>query len=331
MKKIRIIPIICIILLLSGCSGNAEREVSFTAMDTVMTLRACGTGKDEALAEAKSEIERLDDELDALNPASPIARLNGNGSGTVSPDGARVISAALDVSVRTDGAFDITIAPVMELWDFPGGGTVPDDGDIAAALEKVSYRNIRMEGEYVELAEGSRIDLGGIAKGYAGDVFRAVMEKHGVRSAMAYLGGNVILVGAKPDGSLWRVAVQDPLDESGRIGVISAGICSIVTSGGYQRYFESGGRTYHHIIDPETGRSADSGLISVTVISSGGVEADGLSTALFVMGEEKALELWRESDDFEMILVTEDRRVLVTGGIEFEEQDGGYAYETVER
>ena len=313
MKKCGIISVLfAIMLVFTGCGADKAQERTFTSMDTIMVLRAYGSGAAEAIETAEREIESLDRDLDALDVDSCIGRLNADGIETVTDDALYIIDKALEIGDLTDEAFDITIAPVMELWDFENGGTVPSESDIASALDKVNYKNIGIAGNNIELQSGMKIDLGGIAKGYAGDKFREVMANCEVESAMAYLGGNVALVGVKPDGTLWRVAIQDPQNENERLGVISAHDCSIVTSGGYQRYFECDGKRYHHIIDPKTGYSADSGLTSVTVISDDGTRADGLSTALFVMGEEKALELWRKNDDFELVLVTEDGRVLVT-------------------
>ena len=185
----------------------------------------------------------------------------------------------------------------------------------------------------------TEIDLGGIAKGYASDKLEAIFEEHQVEHGMVELGGNILLIGSKPDGTAWRLGVQDPAkpNEAAYAAIVQLEDAFAVTSGSYQRYFEQDGKTYHHIIDPATGRPADSGLTSVTVVtdrgSGSGTMCDALSTALFVMGEEQALEFWRGSDyAFELILVTEDGRVVVTKGLEealMETKESGYTYEIV--
>lgn len=161
------------------------------------------------------------------------------------------------------------------------------------------------------------------------------MKEEGVESALIWLGGNISAIGNKPDGNPWKIAVENPLDTNDYVGLLEVSDCSVITSGGYQRYFDQDGKRYHHIIDPATGYPSDSGLLSVTIISENGTKADALSTALFVMGYERAVELWRQSDDFEVIFVTEDGKVIATEGIAdqftFEGKDNDFAYETVTR
>ena len=164
--------------------------------------------------------------------------------------------------------------------------------------------------------DGMQIDFGGIAKGYTSarimDIFRAC----GIKSGLVNLGGNVQALGTKKDGSSWRVAVQDPQDTDQYLGVLSIQDKAVITSGGYERYFEQDGRTYHHIIDPKTGYPVENGVISVSIVTADGTLADGLSTSVFIMGKEAATEYWRNhSDEFDMILMTDDREIYVTEGI----------------
>ena len=164
--------------------------------------------------------------------------------------------------------------------------------------------------------DGVQIDLGGIAKGYTSSRIMDIYREKGVTSGLVNLGGNAQVFGTKPDGSLWRVAVQSPDSEDEYLGVLEAKDKAIITSGGYERYFEKDGVTYHHIIDPATGYPAENGLISVTIVSTDGTLADGLSTSLFVMGKDKAVDYWKaHSDEFDMILLTDDEKLYVSEGI----------------
>ena len=165
------------------------------------------------------------------------------------------------------------------------------------------------------LPDGVEIDLGSVAKGYTGDVLAGLLKAYGVESALLDLGGNIQTIGVKPDGTPWRIGVQDP-EGDGYIGVVSVSGKAVVTSGGYERYFERDGARYWHIIDPATGTPARSGLASVTVVGDAGVVCDALSTALFVMGLDGALEHWREYRDFEAVLIADDGSVTVTAGLE---------------
>ena len=192
------------------------------------------------------------------------------------------------------------------------------------------------DGWTVTLLDGAQLDLGGIAKGYAADLLRAQLEKEGVTSATLDLGGDVFVMGRKTDGSDWRIAVKDPADTESYLGVVSAADKFVVTSGVYERYFEENGVRYHHILDPKTGCPAESGLVSVTVLCENGAWADALSTACFVLGPDGALalrdDLADQGTDFELILVTDDGRVLYTDGLAdaFTPNDeSGYTYEAL--
>ena len=200
--------------------------------------------------------------------------------------------------------------------------------------------HVHLSGGSARLDPGTMIDLGGIAKGYTADRVAEIFQEHAVPRGKVELGGNILVIGDKPDGTAWRVGVQDPKhpDEAdGLVCVLNLTDAFAVTSGSYQRYFEQDGKRYHHIIDPATGCPADSGLTSVTVVADSargnGTMCDALSTALFVMGEDKALDFWRSGVyDFQLVLVTEDGRVVVTEGLKdgfVEMEESGYTYEFV--
>ena len=328
--------IVAMLSLLSGCSsGNvASTSEEFFAMDTFMRVTVYGDRSEEMAEEAKNEIERID-ELLSISGDSEIADINAHGGGRASPETRDILERAIEIGRWTDGAFDITLYPVVDAWGFFSGEyRIPDNEEIKELLLHTGIENINIneDNSVVFAQQGMGIDLGGIGKGYAGQRVHDILAENGVSSALMELGGNICLLGTKPDGSLWRVAIMSPFDTSDRVGVIEAKDVSIVTSGGYQRYFEEDGTTYHHIIDPSTGFPADSGLMSVTIVCSDGLLADALSTALFVMGEDEACRFWRENGGFEMLLVTDDGRIVVSSGIEdsFQPEDG-YTTEVVSR
>ena len=315
-----IAPLLLATLLLTGCGAAKEQPSAelnsseLFAMDTYMTLQIYG-GED-LLHQGEALILEMEARLSVTDAASEIAVLNRDGRGPVSPDTAALLSAALELCRRTDGALDLSVYPVVRAWGFTTGDyRVPEQEELDALLERVDYTKIRLEDGFVSLTDGMEIDLGSVAKGCASSRVTQLWRENGVTSALLNLGGNVHALGAKPDGSPWRVAIQDPFG-NGNVGVLEITDKAVVTSGGYERYFEQDGETYWHIIDPATGRPARSGLTSVTVIGEDGLVCDALSTSLFVMGLDKAARLWAESEDFEAVFVTEDGRIHITQGLE---------------
>ena len=328
---------------LTACGGTAAQEmqsIQVFAMDTVMGLRACGGETEAALAAAEDEIYRLDEALSRTREDSLVSVLNQNGAAQdLSAAEQALLSEALTFRDATGGAFDITIAPVMDAWGFTTEERhVPAPDALAAAMALVDSEELSVDTEAsaASLARaGMEVDLGAVAKGFAAREAEAAIRDAGGTSAMLDLGGNVTVIGAKEDGSPWRVAVKDPRDTGSYLCVLALTDVTLSTSGGYERYFEEDGVRYHHIIDPETGYPADSGLLSVTVVSADHLLADALSTALFVAGPEEALDFWRSRDDFELVLCTGQGELLVTEGLEdvftFAGADRGYTYEIARR
>ena len=294
-------------------------------MDTYMTLTCYGENAEQALDAAEAEIRRLDALLSAGSPDSEISRLNRDGDGPLSEDTAALIGAALSAYEDTGGAFDITILPLMELWGFPSGVLhVPSDDELQEALAVTGSDRISVSGDVLSMEEGTKIDLGGIAKGYASGRLMDIFRTFGVEHAIVSLGGNVQCLGAKPDGTRWRCGIRAPgadvlgADSDGLAGVLTVQDKAVITSGSYERRLtdEVTRRTYHHILDPHTGYPAETGLASVTVVCADGTLADALSTACFVMGPERAEAFWRErSGSFDMILILADGCIWVTEGI----------------
>lgn len=303
-----------------NASDDAEAVRDVFAMDTYMTVKAYGSNGDAAVDAAVDEINRLDALLSTGKKDSEIGQINANNGGQLSEDGAVLMERSLELYKSTNGAFDVAIYPVMKAWGFTDGNyQVPDTDALKATLELVDPSLIDYDKETSTVSfkkDGVQIDLGGIAKGYTSSRIMDIYKEKGVTSGLVNLGGNAQVFGTKPDGSLWRVAVQSPDSEDEYLGVLETKDKAIITSGGYERYFEKDGVTYHHIIDPSTGYPADNGLISVTIVSADGTLADGLSTSLFVMGKDKAIDYWRaHSDEFDMILLTDDEKLYVSAGI----------------
>ena len=314
---------VCVCLLFCGCTEaeppTVERysDVVF-AMDTVMDLSVFSESP-AVLSEAEELILGLEKKFSTTDQNSEIYRLNRIGSAVVSRDTASLLDTALDFCEQTGGRLDLSIYPVVRAWGFTTGSyQVPEQAQLDALLEHVDYRQIRLDPNtcMVSLPEGMEIDLGSVAKGYTGDRLSELFRSSGVTSALMNLGGNVHAVGTKPDGSPWRIGLQNPMGD-GNIGVLSIADQAVITSGGYERYFrDENGDLYWHIIDPATGWPARSGLISATAVGSRGVYCDALSTSLFIMGPEEAVRFWREHRDFDMVLVKEDGEVLITPALE---------------
>ncbi len=316
-------------------------ETQIFAMDTVMKMTIYGENAEEILNEATQEVYRLEKEFSVNIEKSDVYQINKNAGKmpvAVSNETLHIIQKAQEVNKLTKGAFDITVAPIVKAWGFTTEKQrVPKADELSQLIPYVNsdWIDLNTEENSVLLEKSKMaIDLGGIAKGYSSDYLSQWLRKKQVTSAILSLGGNITAIGLN-EGEKWKVAVQDPLNEDEFTGILAIEDESVITSGGYQRYFEQDGKRYHHIIDPKSGFPAESGLISVTIIAKDGTKADGLSTALFVMGLDKAVALWRNSDDFEVIFVTDDKKVLATEGIadsfEFVGAEQGYTYSTISR
>lgn len=320
--------LLCLACLLSltACGEGRMVQIEVDAMDTVMSLTAYGKNAEAGLSSAKSVILSMDAMLDPELNSSLVRTLNtANGAPTVvSGQVANMIATAQTVYAQSGGALDLSIYPLVKLWGFVDDKYyVPTEPEISEALSKLCFGQVKLNsfpssGTYsVEMPAGAEISFGAVAKGCASQYAIDAMRQAGVESAVISLGGNVQTLGLKPDGTKWNIAVQDPSNPASYVGVLSAGESAIVTSGSYQRYFtgRTDGKTYHHILNPKTGYPADNTLLSVTIICDDGTMADALSTAMFVVGETRALNYWRNNGGFEMILITNDHRIICTKGL----------------
>ena len=312
-------------LLLSlpaGCQvEDVEEESRIFAMDTVMTLTYHGQDREsgrEAIEEGVAAVYELEDLLSATAPDSEISALNEAGQAHLSPDTAQLLSAALALCALTGGALDITAYPAVEAWGFTTGEyRVPNQAELEELGDHIDYTRVSLDQESASLPDGMKLDLGAVAKGYTADRLAKLAQERDITSALLDLGQSTILaLGAKPDGSPWRIGIQDPQGE-GYLGVLELEGQAMGTSGGYQRYFERDGVRYWHIIDPATAAPARSGLLSVTVVSPSGLACDGLSTALFVMGLERGTQFWRDHPEleFEALFILEDGSLALTSGL----------------
>ena len=314
--------LLLLLTALSGCGRTnleaQEAENGFFAMNTYMTFTAYGEGAEDALADARVRVEEVEALWSVTDEGSEIYRANHSGGEpvNVSEETAELVSLALEMAEKTEGALEPTIYPVLRAWGFSTDTKqVPSREEIDALLEDVGHEKITLDGTLLTVPEGMELDLGAVGKGYAGDLAAEAVRARGIECAILSLGGNIQAVGSRPDGTDWRVGLRSPW-EDGTLGVLRVSDQAVVTSGGYENYFEDeDGNVYWHILDPETGYPAKSGLSSVTIICPLGRMGDALSTALFVMGPQKAEEYWRENGDFEMILVTEEGEILITEGV----------------
>ncbi len=299
---------------LTGCGSKQPIQTEMFAMDTVMQLKIWS--EETGLDAVREEINRLDRLLSVTDETSELFALNRDGYAVLSEETASLLRKAIALSERTGGAFDPTVYPLVLAWGFTTDSqAVPTDAAREKALSVLGTEHIHFSGNTVTLDAGSMLDFGAIAKGYAAQCCADLLRARGVTAALLSLGGNVQTVGTKPDGSAWAVGISDPKNPSQAIATLEFyGEKALVTSGSYQRYFEADGKKYHHILDPETGAPANHGLASVTVIADSGTLADAYSTALFVMGMEKAEKFWSEHPDFEAVFLLETGEIFATEG-----------------
>lgn len=306
--------------------GGTENKQSKTGFyfDTVITVTVYDRDDADALISDCFEMaERYEKYFSATLSESDISRINSaNGKPvTVHDETAELIQRGLEYSEESGGLFDISIGAESSLWNFTDDNVVmpPDEALIEDAVSHVSYKNIIVDNKtdtVTLLDPDMRLDLGGIAKGYIADEMKAYLIESGVKSAIINLGGNVEVIGARPDGEPFTIGIQKPFSDTGEISArVRVSDMSVVTSGTYQRYFIYGDVLYHHIIDPATGYPEDNTLDSVTIITSESLRADALSTAVFLMGEARGYEYVKSHDDLEAIFIDKDGAVTVTDGL----------------
>lgn len=314
-----------LIISLSSCTKRPvePQAQSFLMLGTVCKITIYDKPTEEAFKAAFARLREIEQKMTLHSASSEIALINhssGIESVAVSEDTFAVIKKAVEIAQASGGAFDPTIGPLVQAWDIGGDNPRrPSQEEIDALLPLVDYRQVVLNEQDRSVflkKKGMVLDLGGIAKGYAADQAALVLRSFGVGQAIVNLGGNVLVLGRKPDGNLWRIGVQDPEQDRGAYAVIvQLQDTSLVTSGPYERFLIIEGETYHHILDTKTGYPVDSDFTSASIITHSSLLADALSTSVYALGYEKGMALINSFEGVEAIFFTEDHEILQSDGV----------------
>jgi FAD:protein FMN transferase len=310
-------------LFLSGCSNKAEEPVSKTEtiLGTVCTIKIYDHISESTFEKVFNRLKEIEDKMSVNKESSEVININ-NASGVdyvkVSKDTFEVIEKGVYFSSLYN-KFDITIGPIVKLWNIGFDNVrIPEDKEIKNKLPLVNYKNVllnKVDNKVMLKEKGMMIDLGGIAKGYAADEAVRVLKENSVEHAIVNLGGNVMTLGGRPDGSQWTIGIQHPFTNRGNyVGTVKVADKTVVTSGIYERYIKEGDKIYHHIIDKATGYPVDNNLLSVTIITDKSVSGDGYSK-IFALGLEKGLEYANTLKDIDAIFITKDNKIYITQGL----------------
>lgn len=332
MKNKKILLTITIVLLLILCiwkfypsfqtQKNPISETGFY-LNTVITITIYDSQDEDLLKSCMKLCQDYEKQFSRTIETSEIAQLNAgiltdkNGTATLSEDTATLLAKSLEYARLSQGAFDPSIGSVSSLWDFTAENpAVPEDYLIQEALNYVDYEQMTLNGQTLTFGiEHMQLDLGAIAKGYIADRIKDYLVSEGVASATINLGGNVLCIGSKPDGSPFHIGIQQPFGDRNELATaVSITDGSLVTSGIYERYFEQNGILYHHILNPETGYPYDNNLASVSILSKESVDGDGLSTSCFALGLEEGMELVESLEDTEALFITKDGEFHYSSG-----------------
>lgn len=327
-----IITLLSAALFLSGCSDRTVSKPKTQAepisrsdflLNTFVTITLYDSDDSSILDHAISICKDCEEIFSKTLETSELYRINHRAADeqtvTVSDDMAALLARGLYYCEQSDGAFDITIEPLSSLWDFTSEEhVIPDDDEITERLSRVGYQNLLLEGNTLTfLSPDTTIDLGAIAKGYIADKIKAYLVEADVHNAIINLGGNVLCVGGRPDGTPFHIGLQKPFAERNEtFEVLGIDDYSVVSSGVYERHFIIDGKNYHHILNPATGYPYDNGLISVTILSESSADGDGLSTACFSLGLEKGMELADSIEGVYACFIDEDYNVYYSEGAE---------------
>lgn len=313
------IAILLSTILLIGCNLTTKEPISKTGIyfDTVISIDIYDSNNTSLLEQCFEYCREFEETVSRTIATSEIYQINhANGNPVeVSDVTLELLQKGVKYGELTNGKFDITVAPLSELWDFKNNtGTVPNEQDIKEALSHVNYKNIVIDGNMVSLSDPkAAIDLGGIAKGYMADRLKEYLMKEGIESALINLGGNILAIGSKPDGTPFNLGIQKPFEKQGvTITSVKTVDSSVVSSGVYERYFEKDNVIYHHILDTKTGYPCDTGLLGITILSEKSVDGDALSTSCLTLGLADGMKLIESLDGVEAIFITEDYKLIAT-------------------
>ncbi len=327
------IVIVFSLLVLFSCTKREVKEPvsqSELLLGTVSRITLYDKQDEDIFKKGFERIQEIEERMDFHTTTSEIARINGEGYMKpikVSRDTFFVVERALEMAQLSGGAFDPTVAPLVAAWGIGGDSPRrPPQEEIDNLLELIDYSKVVLNSAELTielLEEGMQLDLGGIAKGYAADEVAKVLKESGVNSAIINLGGNVLTVGVKPDGSHWRIGIQNPRTErGGHVMIVNVDEKTVVTSGPYERYAELDGIIYHHILDTHSGYPVESDLLSVTIITHESLYADALSTTLYSLGLKEGLALIDSLDDVEAIFIDTNNTIYLSKGF----AEGLYPY-----
>lgn len=326
-KKTSAFIVLCILSLFISCSSKNKISVyrkSKPLMDTFVTITVVSDSEakaGKAIEDAFSEIERFGDLINFFSDSSEVSLINRN-AGTravkVSQDTLNVIQKAVSVSEQSGGAFDVTIGPVMSLWDFHKK-VKPDEIKIKKKLSLVNYKKMIIDSDSATVFlkdKGMLLDLGGIAKGYAADLAVKNLRQSGIQAGIVAVAGDIKTFGLKPDGKAWKVGIKNPRQKNESdeiIATINLDGSAISTSGDYERFFMVDGKRYHHLLDPKTGHPVDT-FQGVSIITNESVFADAFSTAVFILGKEKGLKMLKEKG-MEAVIIENNGEITATPGL----------------
>ncbi|MDD3839034.1 MAG: FAD:protein FMN transferase [Clostridia bacterium] len=315
---------ILIMITISACTNQKQIKRQDFAMGTAVDIEVYGVNAEKAVQKVFEKINEID-RLMGVNiqdsDVSKINKMSGISPVKVDRQTLYVMQKAVHYSQLSDGKFDVSIQPLVELWDIghQKDNDIPDEQKVKEILGYIGYQDIEIDEDGCVIFLKKRdmgIDLGGIAKGYAADEAAKILKDQGIKSAFISLGGNIFVIGSKSDGSPWKIGIQHPRKPRGNVAaVVEVEDKSVVTSGDYERFFKSGGKRYHHILDPDTGYPAWTGCISATVVADRSIDADALSTSIFLLGPQKGLELIENMDNTEAIIINDNMEVLVSSGL----------------
>ncbi len=306
---------------------DGSRQIMLPIYNTQVSVKAYPGSRDlspeeldEALVDLRDVAIDFEMNLSRTRPTSEVTKLNDAKGAWVelSPSTLDLVEKARAYSEASGGVFDVTMGSVTPLWNFHEG-VIPSREELDEALKHVDWHMIEVDraaGTARLTDPQARIDLGGIAKGYIADALAAVLRKHGCDSAFVNLGGNVLTVGSKTDGSPWRIGVRDPKAPEKMRAVVTAVNRSVVTSGLYERNFTKDGVFYHHILDPKDGMPVKTDVGGATIVSKKSLDGDGYSTTLFALGVDGALDFVEKHPELEALIIGTDNRVHITSGLE---------------